>query len=105
MLDHVSAAGLGKEKGAGEVDVEEPAEHVGIVGFSFDIGARRQFTRLVKGFIFIDSKGKITPGECPEDYTYSTIPAELMRMSIEPKSEAICSIVCLLADASRTSVL
>lgn len=62
VLDHVSAAGLGKKKGTGEVDVEEPAEHVGVVGFSFDVGARRQFTRLVKGSIFFDSTRKITRG-------------------------------------------
>lgn len=37
--DHVTSAGLRDEKGAREVDVEEVAEHRGVVVFRFDIGA------------------------------------------------------------------
>ena len=36
---HVAGAGLGDEEGAGEVDVEQGAEHGGVVGFGFDVGA------------------------------------------------------------------
>ena len=37
--DHVASACLGDEEGTGEVDIEELAEHGGVVGFGFDIGA------------------------------------------------------------------
>lgn len=37
--DHVASAGLGDEERTGEVDVEEIAEHDGVVGFGFDVGA------------------------------------------------------------------
>lgn len=37
--DHVARAGLGHEEGAREVDVEEGAEHGGVVRFGFDVGA------------------------------------------------------------------
>lgn len=37
--NHVTSAGLRDKKGACEVDVEEVAEHGGVVGFRFDIGA------------------------------------------------------------------
>lgn len=54
VLDHVPAAGLGEEEGAGEVDVEESAEHVGVVGFGFDVGAGEgRVTQLVKKESFL----------------------------------------------------
>lgn len=35
----MAGAGLGDEEGAGEVDVEEVAEHGGAVRFGLDVGA------------------------------------------------------------------
>ena len=37
--DHVTAAGLGHDEGARQVDVEEVAELGRVVGFGFDVGA------------------------------------------------------------------
>ena len=38
-FDHVPTAGLGDEERTREVDVDEAAEHFGVVVFGFDVGA------------------------------------------------------------------
>ena len=39
--NHVSAASLGDDEGAGEIDIEQAAEHGWVVVLGFDVGARK----------------------------------------------------------------
>ena len=97
--DHVPSASLRDEEGAGEVDVDEFAEHGGVVGFGFDVRAWA-----------IRQRGN--RGGCIDRYrylrirwAYSTIPAELITISTEPRSEVTFAITSAMAFSSRTSAL
>ena len=106
--DHVPGAGLGHEERAGQVDVEELAEQGGVVGFGFDVGAfsgRDSVTILnLLGKMRADRYWG-TNGWMDGALTYSTIPAELITMSTEPRSDTTLATTSAMAFASRTSTL
>ena len=111
--DHVPGAGLGYEERAGQVDVEELAEQGGVVGFGFDVGAFSGCNSVtileLLGEMGTDDTGgqmdRGTEGYMDGALTYSTIPAELITMSTEPRSDTILATTSAMAFASRTSTL
>ena len=99
--DHVARAGLGHEEGAREVDVEEGAEHGGVVRFGFDVGA------LWCTPVSVGSGGDGVRLETLGGFggAYSTTPAELITTSTAPRSAAIRATAPATAVSSRTSTL
>ena len=91
--DHLAAAGLGDEEGAGEVDREEVVPFGVVVFLGFDVGA--------------------VGGGCQDhvclvwsvDSTYSAMPAELMTTSTEPNVAATLLTTSAIALPSRISAL
>lgn len=71
QFDHLLAHGLGDEEGAGDVDVDEAAELLVVVGLGLDVGA----------VCAVSERGILG---CKRQVTYSAIPAALMRTSTCP---------------------